>query len=170
MTHSWQNSYERVYQEVLENPDTDAQSLPYLSAVVKESMRLSLANPVRLPRLVPEGGLQIPGFPFLPAGTSVGCSAYSLHLDPEVYPRPHDFDPDRWLSMTPEMLRNSFTFGLGSRQCIARSFAYAAVVWVAEGLFRSDVLRGVKPVSPSPELMYWFNLFVRDGQNKVYWE
>ncbi|OAX78227.1 hypothetical protein ACJ72_07469 [Emergomyces africanus] len=165
------DKYKRLHKEILNNPDTDAQSLPYLSAVVKESLRLSMANPTRLPRIVPPGGLHVPGLPTaIPAGTSVGLGAYVLHHDPDVYPQPYEFMPERWLDCTPEMLRNSIPFGMGSRQCIARNFASAVVWWTAEALVRADVLQGLKPVvGVDIEIMEWFNAKVIAGKIELHW-
>ncbi|KAK1249553.1 hypothetical protein MKX07_003069 [Trichoderma sp. CBMAI-0711] len=151
------DKYDRALKEILQHPDTDARSLPYLSGAVKEAARLALANPTRLARIVPAGGLKVPNMPSIPAGTSVGIGAYALHLNPDVFPTPYDFLPERWLGCTPEMLRNSFYFGKGSRQCIARNFASAIVWWGAEALVRNRVLDGAKPVREKIEIVEWFN-------------
>ncbi|KAI2617740.1 cytochrome P450 [Hypoxylon sp. NC1633] len=162
--------YKRARKEVIGNSDLDPQSLPYLSGIVKESLRLSMANPTRLPRVVPKGGLHVPGLPSIHAGTIVGAGAYTLHLNPDVFPQPHEFMPERWLEPTPEMLRDSFSFGQGPRQCIARNLASAMLLWVTETLVRSDVLRGAKPAKDSVEYFQWFNSVVCDGKIELFWE
>jgi cytochrome P450 len=50
----------------------------------------------------------------------VTISAYSLHMDPDVFPDPHKFNPERWLSEDPDlrMDRNLVPFLKGSRNCI----------------------------------------------------
>ncbi|TFB00394.1 Trichodiene oxygenase [Trichoderma ghanense] len=151
------DKYDLAFKEIVQNPDTDARSLPYLSGAVKEAARLALANPTRLARIVPSGGLKVPGLPAIPAGTSVGIGAYALHLNPEVFPAPCDFLPERWLECTPEMLRDSFYFGKGSRQCIARNFASAIVWWAAEALVLKRALDGAEPVQERIEIVEWFN-------------
>ncbi|OJD11530.1 hypothetical protein AJ78_07715 [Emergomyces pasteurianus Ep9510] len=163
------NRYERLRYEILNNPGIDAQSLPYLSAVVRESLRLAMANPTRLPRIVPSGGLHIPGLPTIPAGTSVGLGAYVLHHDPDVFPQPYEFMPERWLDCMPEMLRNSMPFGMGSRQCIARNLASAVVWWTAEALVRADVLKGARSVGEDIAIMEWFNAKVVAGKIELHW-
>ncbi|KAI7764441.1 hypothetical protein LZL87_003646 [Fusarium oxysporum] len=154
--------YDRVYKEVIENTEPDTQSLPYVTGVVKESLRLSMANPTRFPRIVPPGGMQVPGLPDILAGTSVGAGAFMLHHNPEVFPNPHEFMPERWLSPSQEMLRDSFYFGAGSRQCIARNLASAGLWWAAEALVRSDVLRGAKVFKDKIEIVEWFNAKIVD--------
>ncbi|KAJ8119765.1 hypothetical protein ONZ43_g3357 [Nemania bipapillata] len=144
--------YERLREEVMNNSTLDAQALPYLSSVVKES------------------GMRVDGLPFIPAGTSVGISAYSLHLNSEVFPDPRAFSPERWLKPSEAMLRDSAYFGQGSRQCIGRNFAWATLCWGAEGLVRSDVLRGARSVKPDVGNHQWFNSVSPDGKHELIWE
>ncbi|KAK3377985.1 cytochrome P450 4A10 [Podospora didyma] len=163
--------HEHARQELLNAPtDTDPQSLPYLAGIAKESLRLSKANPTRFPRIVPPGpGFQVSGLPVIPPGTNVGLGAYILHRNPDVFPSPDDFLPERWLEPTPEMLRDSLAFGAGVRQCIARNFAAAELCWLAEGLIRSGVLCGAKPVDEVIEVMEWFNAKIVKGRVELCW-
>lgn len=161
--------YQRVRQEVQESTSLDVSSLPYLSGVVRESLRLSMATPTRLPRNVPPSGLYTCGVS-IPAGTNVGIGAYSLHLNSDVFPNPHEFIPERWLEPTPEMLRDSFAFGAGQRQCIARNLATQWLFWIAEALVRSDVLHGARPVKDHIATREWFNSQVISGKIELVWQ
>ncbi|KAH6608357.1 cytochrome p450 [Trichoderma cornu-damae] len=163
------DKYGRAFEELIRNPGVDARSLPYLSGAVKESCRLAVANPTRLIRIVPPGGLKVPGLPSIPAGTSVGVGAYTLHSNPDVFPMPHDFLPERWLEPTPEMLRDSFYFGKGPRQCIARNFASTILWWAAEAILQSRVLDGAKPVKDGLEIIEWFNVQEVGGKIELRW-
>ncbi|KAM0253628.1 hypothetical protein ACHAQJ_007203 [Trichoderma viride] len=163
------DKYDRAYKEIIQNPDVDGQSLPYLSGGVKEACRLAVANPTRLPRIVSSKGLKVPGLPTIPPGTSVGIGAYALHFNADVFPMPHDFVPERWLEPTPEMLRDNFYFGKGPRQCIARNFASTLLWWTAEGLIRSRVLDGAKPVKDELEMIEWFNAQEVGGSIELCW-
>ena len=50
-------------------------------------------------------------------------SAYLQHSDPNVYPRPGEFIPERWLSnVTPAMNRNYVPFSKGSRNCLGMKY------------------------------------------------
>lgn len=161
--------YEKLRQEVQENPGVDPTSLSYLSGVVKESLRLSMATPTRLPRIVPHGGWDACGVP-IPAGTNVGIGSYSLHLNPEVFPSPHEFLPERWLDTKSEMLRDSFAFGSGPRQCIARNLATQWLYWITEALVRSGVLDGARPFRDRLEVQEWFNSRVVGGKIELIWQ
>ncbi|KAF5622160.1 benzoate 4-monooxygenase cytochrome P450 [Fusarium tjaetaba] len=81
------------------------------------------------------------------------AGAFMLHHNPEVLPNPCQFMPGRWLNPSQEMVRDSFYFGAGSRQCIARNLASAGLWWAVETLIQSDVLRGAKVVQDKIEIV-----------------
>ena len=67
-------------------PDDKLVKVPFLDAVMKESLRLG--TPYFMPRVVPEGGATIDG-QFIPEGTIVAKANYSQQTDPEnFYPEP----------------------------------------------------------------------------------
>ncbi|KAG9046348.1 hypothetical protein FS837_004572, partial [Tulasnella sp. UAMH 9824] len=93
--------------------------LPYLTGFVKESLRLYGSAPSFLERVVPEslqGQFSIKGVP-IPAGSIVGTQAWSVHRNPEVFPEPYAFKPERWLDETEEMRATMMPFGTGGRIC-----------------------------------------------------
>ncbi|KAI3399976.1 hypothetical protein diail_5132 [Diaporthe ilicicola] len=125
----------KVKAEVLQAKRNDAgydpSLLPYLRGCLRETLRLSMANPTRLPRRVPEGGwifkptvdfsftsqgraedkqqqqqqqqqLQKPVY--LPAGTLVSVQIHTMHHNPAVYTDPYEFKPERWLESSSEQL------------------------------------------------------------------
>lgn len=104
----------------------DVRELPFLSAVVKETLRCHPAAGLTLERIVPAGGVTICG-QFIPAGTIVGCSAWTVHRDPLFGEHTAEFRPRRWLDASPEQRRimeNSiFSFGAGSRTCIGKNIS-----------------------------------------------
>ncbi|KAF9875111.1 hypothetical protein CkaCkLH20_07377 [Colletotrichum karsti] len=117
----------------ISNPITfrEAQALPYLQAVIKESLRVHPATGFTMPRVVPEGGRQLAGS-FLPEGTVVGINAWVAHHNEEVFG--HDaaqFRPERWIDSSKEqksaMESYFFTFGQGSRTCIGKNISLLEV-------------------------------------------
>ncbi|WUV40738.1 cytochrome P450 (plasmid) [Streptomyces sp. NBC_01483] len=58
-------------------------------------------------------------------GTQVLFSSYLLHRNPDRYPDPYRFDPDRWLSIRPTTDDASYIpFGIGAKGCVGESFAW----------------------------------------------
>lgn len=53
----------------------ELEALPYLTAVIKEVLRLSFGVPFRVPRVVPAGGAEFEGH-FIPEGTVIGVSEW----------------------------------------------------------------------------------------------
>ncbi|PQE29342.1 cytochrome P450 protein [Rutstroemia sp. NJR-2017a WRK4] len=148
----------------------DIQGLPYLSAVVKEGLRISMANPTRLPHIVPPGGWAFKST-YFPPGSIVGCSAYELHFNPDAFPSPFKFHPERWLEgeVTSEANKHWFAFGAGSRACIARNLATIELYMALERLVQSDVLHRAKVCQDEVELYEWFNASVKGEKIELIW-
>ncbi|KIK66823.1 hypothetical protein GYMLUDRAFT_157469 [Collybiopsis luxurians FD-317 M1] len=100
------------------------EKLPYLSAFIKEALRMSIGGIHPMPRIV---GDETPGISGLnvPPGTVVAMSAYFMLMNPEVFSDPFTFNPDRWLvEDTREMMLDFVPFSKGPRQCLAWSELY----------------------------------------------
>ncbi|KAI1619855.1 putative cytochrome P450 [Exophiala viscosa] len=112
--------------ELMENPSTPFDRLPYLDAVVKEGLRCFPPIPMSMPRYVPQGGSTIEAH-HIPGGTIVSCQVYTVHKDPSVFPQPLEFQPERWLDAQGEIERNRWfsAFGAGGRGCLGRHLAMA---------------------------------------------
>lgn len=103
------------------------QQLPYLKAVVRESLRMYASVPAQLYRIVPAGGLSIDGR-VIPSGTVVGISSLAQNRDTAIFGQDADaFNPDRWLggeSKARYFEAALFNFGgTGPRSCPGRDLA-----------------------------------------------
>jgi len=103
------------------------QELPYLKAVVRESLRMYPSIPAPLYRIVPAGGLSVDGH-LIPPGTVVGISSLAQNRDIAIFGKDADgFNPDRWLGDESEaryMEAALFNFGgSGPRSCSGRDLA-----------------------------------------------
>ncbi|KAL4885567.1 cytochrome P450 [Aspergillus karnatakaensis] len=148
---------------------SDALTHPYLRAVIREGLRLSWANPIRLPRAVPRTGWTYKSY-YFPPGTSVGVSAFQLHQDQDVFPDPLAFKPERWLDPTDEMLNNFFAFGKGTRACIAQNLALVELTLAIWKVAQKDALKGARIVNDSIEILEWFNSRVKGEEILIQWE
>jgi len=116
----------------------------YLTATIQETLRLrpvivivirKLTEPVEL------GGYE------LPAGASVTPCIHLIHRDPEIYPEPDRFLPERFLDDPP----GTYTwipFGGGVRRCLGAAFAQFEMSVVLRELVRRHEIR---PARPGPE-------------------
>ena len=130
----------------LSNPVTyaEATKLPYLTAVVKEGMRLHPSVGLTMPRHVPAGGARISGF-FIPAGYRVGMNGAVVQHDREIFGDDADaFRPERWLDAEAAagMEKAMLIFGAGTRTCIGKNVSFGSPLapGVADGC-RSPSLR-----------------------------
>lgn len=104
----------------------ELEKLPYLTAVVHESLRLAYGLTGRLPRVAPVESLYY-GRYVIPPGTPTSCSSYIIHRDASIFPDPETYDPERWVraSEKGENLKRYLTsFNKGSRSCIGINLAY----------------------------------------------
>jgi cytochrome P450 len=100
----------------IDSGDGDA----YLTATVHETLRRRPVIPNAAPRLTKEP-VEIGGFRY-PEGVVLIPNAYLIHHDPEIYPDPYAFRPERFLHESP----GTYTwipFGGGRRRCLGASFA-----------------------------------------------
>ncbi|KAI1658832.1 putative elymoclavine monooxygenase [Daldinia decipiens] len=100
------------------------QSLVYLNAVVKETLRLASPVPGCLPRTVPDGGARV-GSINIPAGAAVSVSLLAIQQNEDLFPEPQMFIPERWLGEQGKINEKwNVAFSRGPRQCIGTNIAY----------------------------------------------
>ncbi len=117
----------------------------YLTATVNEILRLRPVLPNAEPRLTKQP-VKIGGYEY-PAGVSLLASAWLVHHDPEIYPDPYAFRPERFLDKAP----GTYTwipFGGGRRRCLGASFAVQEMKIVIREVLGRYALA---PASPIPE-------------------
>ena len=95
--------------------------MKYLDMVVKETLRKN--SPVGGLHRVSMQDYTIPGTKItLSAGQRIFISARGLHMDPDIYPKPKIFDPERF-SEEAKQNRHPMTylpFGDGPKNCIGK--------------------------------------------------
>ncbi len=118
-------------------PAFDAiRNLPYLEAVINETLRHHSTSGIGLPREIPADapGITVAGH-YFPPGTVLSVPSYTVHHSREVWgPDADEFRPGRWLEaggMTPRQ-RNAFIpFSYGPRACVGRNVAEMEMKMIA---------------------------------------
>ena len=98
--------------------EKDMPNLPYVDAIVKETMRLHPVAPMLVPRLSRED-TSINGYD-IPAGTRVLVMVWSIGRDPELWEAPEEFMPERFLGSRLDVKGQDYEllpFGSGRRMC-----------------------------------------------------
>jgi cytochrome P450 len=116
----------------------DVQCMPYLSACIMEASRICPPVPVILPRRVSKNGVILNGI-YIPEGAEVGASPPVINNNETIFgPQTDIFRPERWLRDSDKvsaMTRYLFSWGWGSRKCVARNLSlmetskFCAQVW-----------------------------------------
>lgn len=98
-------------------------ALPFLNAVLYETLRLYSPGAAGLPRVVARGGAIVDGY-VLPEGIVAHAAAYSVHRHEAVFERPEEWLPERWMGERKRETKDWFwAFASGSRGCIGKDFA-----------------------------------------------
>ncbi|PQE22673.1 cytochrome P450 1 protein [Rutstroemia sp. NJR-2017a BVV2] len=138
-------------------------SLPYLTAVLNESLRMSPPLPDSLRREVPPGGATIAGH-FIPGGTTVSVACWTLFHSSAHFTSPDEFIPERWLDGSGNInkqadAKNLFhPFSLGPHNCIGQPLAWMEMRLILSRLVWSFDIR----VPEGRKLRDWM-------EQKIFW-
>lgn len=129
---------------------TSPAALPYLDAVLQESIRIHDPVPIFAPRVAPRGGDTVGGV-FVPEGTRVQIPKYVAGRSALHFARPLDFVPERWLppgqgrptEFADDNRHGVFQpFSFGPRNCIGMNLAKAEMhLILAKLLWHFDFAR-----------------------------
>ena len=99
--------------------------MPYTEAFIMELLRMAPVLPVGVLHRTMDD-IEFHGY-FIPKGTTVLANLYSTHHDPEVFPNPESFRPERFLSEDGKSLgrknESLIPFSIGKRVCLGEAFA-----------------------------------------------
>ncbi len=110
----------------------------YLRAVISEALRLRPVVPLAGRRLGAELAV---GDHVLPPGTDVTPAFWLTHTRPDLYPRPLEFRPERFIDSPPETYA-WVPFGGGVRRCLGATFAEFEMRVVLRHVLQRCELRG----------------------------
>lgn len=131
----------------------DLPALPWLTATLKEAMRLY--PPVaglmtrRAMRDIPLGSRT------LPRGTMIRITPYVLQRDPRWFEAPEAFRPERFMPGAPELPRAAhLPFGTGPRVCLGQHFAMLEMTVLAALLLQRFVLALPADAPPAEPVLH----------------
>ncbi|XP_076623309.1 putative cytochrome P450 305a1 [Colletes latitarsis] len=125
----------------------DKMKLPYAEAVITESQRLWPVLPVIGPRRVLRD-TYLDNYS-LPKDSTILLNLYSIHTDPDIFPEPLKFQPERFIKNgvfdhNAEVL----TFGKGRRRCPGNILAKSALFLLFVGVMKKYSLLPVPSKGP----------------------
>ncbi|KAL6304972.1 cytochrome P450 [Sparassis latifolia] len=119
----------------------DEEQLPYLIACIKETLRRRAPTIMGIPHSADEDDVYKDYF--IPKGSTVIGNVWAIHMDPDRYPNPTAFNPDRfmapenqgkWASGPDCQDRDHYVFGWGRRYCQGSYIAEASLFIVLSRL------------------------------------
>jgi len=151
-----QNEIDQVLEDTNGQPSyDDINRMTYLNAVVNESLRMHPAQPLtdRVCSRDFELPATLPGAkPYLVKKEEIlWLPFYAFHYDPEYFPEPNKFKPERFFDDNKDQcnLNAYFPFGLGPRACIGNRFALLEIkIMLFHLLARCDLKSCEKTVIP----------------------
>lgn len=176
-----QRVYEEIKSLVEETEDRDLVTadfnrLTYTDRVIKECLRLYPPVPLISRDLTED--FQLSSGQLIPKGTQVNVHIYDMHRDPDQFPNPESFDPDRFLpeesakrhpfayvpfsaGKIASILRQwtYFTYAIsGMRNCIGQKYA---MLEMKSCLLDVLINYQIEPVTKPEEIVFYLDLVLR---------
>ncbi|XP_052210604.1 geraniol 8-hydroxylase-like [Diospyros lotus] len=132
--------------------ESDMDRLPYLQAVVKETMRLHPAAPLLLPHKA-RNDVELQGF-VVPKNTQVLVNVWAIGRDPKHWEDPSSFSPERFLNSSLDYKGRDFEyipFGAGRRMCPGMPLAIRMIHLMLASILQS--FNWKLPPGTTPEKM-----------------
>ncbi|OOO13631.1 cytochrome P450 [Aspergillus oryzae] len=106
----------------------DAIKLPYLTACIREGIRMHPITGVSFPRHAPSSGCTIGGY-YIPPNARIGVNPGVMHFNKTVFGEDADqFRPDRWIDGdVSKMDRYIMQFGMGARTCLGKNISMCEI-------------------------------------------
>uniref|UniRef100_A0A8C5P9M9 Cytochrome P450 2U1 n=1 Tax=Leptobrachium leishanense TaxID=445787 RepID=A0A8C5P9M9_9ANUR len=102
---------------------TDKAHMPFTEATIMEVQRMTVVVPLSVPHMTSESTV-FQGYT-IPKDTVVLANLWALHRDPEIWEKPNDFNPSRFIDEHGQILKQEafIPFGIGRRVCMGEQLA-----------------------------------------------
>ncbi|KIJ96180.1 hypothetical protein K443DRAFT_293866 [Laccaria amethystina LaAM-08-1] len=129
---------------------SDIEHLPYLHAILKEVLRYAPVGNLALPHRVIEDD-EYMGYR-IPKDTTVIANVWAVMHDPELYPDPFTFSPDRFTASDTSRQPDprQFAFGFGKRACPGTHFAETTMLVAMAGILSQFAISLPHKDAPPP--------------------
>ncbi|KAJ6641330.1 putative cytochrome P450 6g2 [Pseudolycoriella hygida] len=132
----------------------EIQNMNYLNMVVQESLRMYPSLPFLDRICTATKGYSLEPFDnfIIPKGMQVIVPIYAIQRDPENFPNPNEFDPERFSAENKNKIKpyTFMSFGMGPRACIGERFG---LMQTKIGLINFFKNHTVQPSESTPKIM-----------------
>ncbi|KAJ7786209.1 cytochrome P450 [Mycena metata] len=121
--------------------DRERSSFPYIQAMLQETMRWAPVTPLAIPHMNMVDD-EYNGY-HIPAGTTVIGNIHAILHDATMFPEPHEFKPERFLSQDGEkspLRPEAVAFGFGRRICPGRDLALNSAWIVIVSILKTYII------------------------------
>eukprot|EP00057_Strongylocentrotus_purpuratus_P013510 XP_011667984.1 PREDICTED: cytochrome P450 2C15 [Strongylocentrotus purpuratus] len=128
----------------------DRKNMPYTEATLAEVLRHRPVAPFGLPHVADET-IHVRDY-VIPKGSTILANILGIHHDPELFPEPSKFDPNRFLSDDGQTFvkNDAYTaFGLGRRSCLGEQLAKMEFFLFATSVLQRFTIR--LPAGATPD-------------------
>uniref|UniRef100_A0A8D0L500 Cytochrome P450 2U1 n=1 Tax=Sphenodon punctatus TaxID=8508 RepID=A0A8D0L500_SPHPU len=102
---------------------TDKAQMPFTEATIMEVQRMTVVVPLSIPRMASETAV-LQGYT-IPKGSVIVPNLWSVHRDPNIWEKPDEFQPTRFLDENGQLIKREtfIPFGIGKRVCMGEQLA-----------------------------------------------
>jgi cytochrome P450 len=146
--------------------ESDASNLPYLRAVVKETLRLHPPVPFLVPHKSKHDG-ELAGY-MIPKDAQILVNVWSIGRDSSIWANPNSFEPERFLKIETDFKGRDFElvpFGAGRRICPGLPLASRSIHYILASLLYHFDLKLADELKPDDmDMSHMFGVTLHKAQ------
>ncbi|KFZ68974.1 Cytochrome P450 2U1, partial [Podiceps cristatus] len=111
--------------------------MPFTEATIMEVQRMTAVVPLSIPRMASETAV-LQGYT-IPKGSVIVPNLWSVHRDPNIWEKPDEFQPSRFLDENGQLIKKEafIPFGMGKRVCMGEPLAKMELFLIFASLMQS---------------------------------